>query len=243
MDTGRTRTVYFGVRHGKHLREGALYAQYPVGAKKEFIGALDSEQLERLQFLKCPAYLDEMNNVFSVPSQFDADFIIGDDYLESEKLKPSFFDDYITFHSPKDRLYGIKQNILMVAEDDDLEVSQMDAFMADNDYTRAIMTIPGKVNIGKYFRTLQHAFFVRKGFDRVHLKENEAMYYVKFHTNDKIKIVPFYWTEKIEYMARNIALTERAMHKWRPLKWYYDKMKATNFKKLLLKEIKDNLLG
>ena len=240
----KEEVIYYAYRNNDTQTHGLLYGQEPTVAKKDFIESFSDTK--ELRFLKCPAYMDQMKNVYSVPSQFDFDVNVENyqvSSLGSEPLSQDFFDSYITTHSPKDRLYGIRQNVIFIAESDSLKVSQEHPFLVDTKWARDVYTIPGKLDIGKYFRTLECAFIIRKNVKELHLKEGDPFYYMRFHTNKQIKLVPFYWSVEFEAMVSNLGFHGSATHKWRPLQWYYERVKKKGIKNLLLKEIKKNILG
>ena len=236
--------VYYAYRNTEKQTHGLLHGQEPRSAKQEFVRGLEAP--DRIDLLKCPAFMDSLANVFSVPSLFDFNITVNDSGIMSTGANPlqqDFFDDYVTSHSPEDKLYGLKQNIMFVAESDSLEMTQEHPSMVDTDWTRDVYTVPGKLDIGKYFRMLECGWFIKKGVKELNLNEGDTLYYARFHTTKKIKLVPFYWSPTFEALVLNMKVLGRGTHKWKPLQFYYDAVKKRNIKKLVMKEIKNNLMN
>ncbi len=235
--------VYYAYRNTESQPHGFLHGQEPRSAKQEFVRTL--EYADRVKFLRCPAFLDKMENVFSVSSLFDFNVSVKDSQIFTEGKNghdQDFFNNCVTTHSPEDKLYGLKQNAIFIAESDSLEMSQEHPFLADTDWTRDVYTVPGKLDIGKYFRMLECAWFIRKGVKKLSLNEGDPFYYARFHTQKTIKLVPFYWSPAFENLVMNMRSLGPDTHKWKPLKFYYDVVKKKNIKKLIMKEIKNNLM-
>lgn len=236
--------VYYAYRNTEAQTHGFLHGQEPRNAKQEFVQGL--EVPERIQVLRCPAFMDALSNVFSVPSLFDFNVTVEGSSIKSagtNLLPQEFFDSYVTNHSPEDKLYGLQQNIMFVAESDSLEMTQEHPSMVDTTWARDVYTVPGKLDIGKYFRTLECAWFIRKGVKELNLNEGDALYYARFHTTKKIKLVPFHWSPAFEELVLNMKFLGPGTHKWKPLQFYYDAVKKRNIKKLVMKEIKNNLMN
>ena len=107
---------------------------------------------------------------------------------------------------------------------------------------RAINIMPGKFDIGKYFRNIVFAFAVHNDIETIKVDEGEPLYYLRFHTKKKIKFVRFLLSNDIDLILKDFKFHGEAFHNWKPLKWYYDSVKSKKYKKLLIKKIKENIL-
>jgi hypothetical protein len=112
--------------------------------------------------------------------------------------------------------------------------------MEDNNITKKCICIPGTLDIGKWFRTTDFAFFLKKEYDSFDIKEGEIYQYIKFHTNEKIIFKQFKINTKLREYLRDInnAKNSRIL-KPRHLNEYYEMFKN---KKQIIKEIKSNLI-
>jgi len=230
--------VYYSYS-GKH---GMMYGNEPVLAKKLFLEGRDSKELG---FMRCPAFADHLKNVYSISVQHSIDLDIQDEFLTSNTMPQEFFDTQVKTFSGKERIYGFPQRLVFIAEDDSLEMSEESPFLSETQWSRDTNVIPGKLDIGKYFRALHCAFVIKKGVKKLKIEEGEPFFYLRFHTDKKIDFIPFYWTEEIDHIIKNFRFAggeNNEFHKWKPLKFYYDIVKKKNIKKLIMREIKKKLL-
>jgi hypothetical protein len=80
---------------------------------------------------------------------------------------------------------------------------------------------------------------MKDGYDEFKIEEGEIMYYLRFHTNEKIKFIQFYPSEKIkEISVSNMksAINTSSKHS---ADFFYNNFKT---KKIVEKEIKKNIL-
>ena len=124
--------IYYSYRNSQSQAHGFLHGLEPTSANKDFIASLDVS--ERVRFLRCPAYQDSVRNLYNVSSQFDMDLEVRNDSIGSDVLEQQFFDNYLTDHSPEDRLYGLRQNIIFIADSDSLEITQKHPSLVDTSW-------------------------------------------------------------------------------------------------------------
>jgi hypothetical protein len=235
-----TEIVYYAYANDVTNQHSMLYGQEPLPVKNEYIKGKD---VEELRFMKCPAFLDEVKNVYQINNQYNVDFDVKDDGLSSSVLPQDFFDTMFHTHSVKEKVYALKQNVVFIAKSDSLEISQQHANFSEESWHSNTITIPGKMDIGAYPRELNFAFHIKNGTDKLSLNEGDPLYYIKFHTTNKIKFVPFFWTPKFTEIKKNLKFHGTPFHKFKPLQFYYDVVKKKNIKKLIMKEIKNNLMN
>jgi hypothetical protein len=113
-------------------------------------------------------------------------------------------------------------------------------YLEDNNITQNCITIPGKFDIGKWFRMMDFAFFLRDGHDKFIIKSDEIYQYVHFDTNEKIVFKQFRMDETLHSYAKDILRSKDfKAKKVTALKDHYSLMKH---KKSIIKQIKDNLI-
>jgi hypothetical protein len=119
-------------------------------------------------------------------------------------------------------------------------MSAINPYMEQNVITERCITIPGTFNIGKWFRSIEFAFFLKKDFDTFEIKEEDIYQYIKFHTDEKIIFKQFKTTETIfNYLEDTNNAKASRLLKPRSLNDYY--VFFSN-KKNIIKEIKKNLI-
>ena len=231
--------VYYSYLNKEGQEHSALYGQEPSLVKKGFSANRDAKEL---RVLKCPSFQEFMHNVYEVASTHNLDIDVFDDCINTKTLGHEFFDN-VSVHSAKEKMYGFdSQAVMFVAKSDSLEITQESPFMSDTDWSSSVNVIPGKLDAGKYFRPLTCSFDIHKNVSNFKVKEGEPLYYVRFHTNKKIKFVPFLWTDSIDNITKDFRFHGEHFHTWKPLNFYYDVLQKKKYKNLLLKEIKISLL-
>ena len=149
--------VYYGVTNSPNRPHGLIHSKEPTPAIKEFVG-----DANELRFLKCPAYKDVMHNVFAMPSWFSLELSVNENNLSSKNAPQDFLDNYLTTHSNKYKVYAIEQSTMFIAQNDSLVMTQEPARMTDNLFTQSCNVISGTFDIGKHFRMLSCAFYIKK---------------------------------------------------------------------------------
>ena len=131
---------------------------------------------------------------------------------------------------------------VFVSEGDDLSITQEFPYFHDNDITRNIYIVPGTYNIGKHLpRSLEMSGKFKKP-GSITINEGDALYYVRFHTKEKIIFKKFIFTEQMRSVIKNnLSIREHTRNR-KSLGWWYNFVSRHNLKKYFLNEIKKNLL-
>ena len=113
-------------------------------------------------------------------------------------------------------------------------------FLMDNFISNNTICIPGKFDIGKWFRSIDIAFYLKDGHNNFKIKENEPLNYIKFDTDKKIIFKQFMMDTNVEkYLIPVLKSKSNRKSKPRSLYEYYNMFKN---KKKIIKEIKNNLI-
>ena len=97
-------------------------------------------------------------------------------------------------------MFEFHQDFVFFTEDPSLEMSLLPAYLEDNSVVNNTIMVPGKIDIGKYFRGLQFAFHMKQNCNKIIFNRKEICCYVKFHTKKKFKFKQFFWTPEINEM-------------------------------------------
>jgi hypothetical protein len=215
-----------------------LRAKQPEPIYSSFIKNI-KDQNSKLQL--CPSVKQYMNNTFSIKSIYDYSFQINEnENIFSNVYDQNFFDTHVQIRSTKDKLFSFKQQFLFFTDEDSLLMSAgIFPFLENNNITKKCIPIPGEVDIGKWFRQMDFAFYL-KNSDSFEIEENEIYQYTKFHTNKKINFKQFKITKELnDYLldVENAKISRKIKN--RPLQDYYFMLKH---KKYIIEEIKSNLI-
>jgi hypothetical protein len=102
------------------------------------------------------------------------------------------------------------------------------------------MIIPGRYDIGKWFRPLEFPFILKNEFDDFSVKREDILYYLKFYTNKNIIFKQFLPTDNINNFWKSTTdLNAYDNKRFGSIENFY---KMFKLKDKILKEIKENLV-
>lgn len=178
-------------------------------------------------FLKCPAHTDFMKNTFVFCAPFDITIDIKIDKENNKfnifckNISQEVFDQIIDTRFLYDRginpypVIGIDWLTVFTAPES-IQMQVMPAFMHYNDFTEKTTVIPGEFDIGKWTRPVELVFEIKKIQETVSIKKGDAISYIKFLSEERIKLVPNKtpWEEivkcnEIRSKNKNRPLSER----------------------------------
>jgi hypothetical protein len=187
---------------------------------------------------KCPAFKDSIKNTFSLQSIYDYSFDVYENRVESKMYDESFFDRHVEIRSLKEKTFSFNQWITFFTEENSLELTtNIFPFLEENNITKNCIMPPGKYDIGKWFRNIEFVFKLKEESNTFTINEDEVYQYIKFETNEKIELIPYFHDEEIEFLLKHIMKTKNYTDKKRNLQSYYEFYKI---KKILTKKIKNN---
>ena len=231
-------TIYWGA-NTCHSLEG-IRADAPISIlQKLFHERIPKNLVGEVDYNRCPALVDELINVYGVKSYYDYTLRFGKDGVSSPDYDQEFFDRHIITKSSN--LFFYRIIFAFFTEEPSLEMSLLPAYMEDNSVVNNTIMLPGKIDIGKYFRGLEFAFHVKQNCNEIIFNRKEICYYIKFHTKKKLKFKQFLWTPELEEMGLLMMAAKRNKYDFMNLDYYYNIFDRFNFKKKMLKNIKENL--
>lgn len=187
----------------------------------------------------CPSFNKNLNNLYALRSLYDYEFTIGNDEVKTPFYDKEFFDSHVTIRDFNNKFCSFKTKFIFFTDAPSLNVTFYEfPFLEDNNITQRCMPVSGQFDIGKWFRNSEFAFYLKDGYDTFKVERNEIFSYIRFHTDEKIVFKQFRMTEKLrEYNNDGFKLNFYGYLK--TLENYY---RSFRLKKLVLKEIEENLL-
>ena len=217
-----------------------LRAKEPEPIYKKFLKNLEDKSTT---IELCPSIKDYMKNTFSLKSLYEYHFktIDNEDGVFSDLYDQKFFNKHVIVRSAKEKLFSFSQKFIFFTEENSLKMSAaMFPFLEDNEITNRCIPIPGTFDIGRWFRPIEFAFYLKNSYNRFEIKEEDIFQYIKFYTEEKIIFKQFYVNEKIiKYAGDGSKAKDYRINKARQLQNYYSMLKH---KKNIIKEIKNNLI-
>jgi hypothetical protein len=202
---------------------------------------------QKASVLSCPAFKEKMRNTFVFKSSIESHYSYETDEIGEVKFNP--LNKNFAPLSVQ-RVPGLDFGPTLIVEtpyiffaDSDLEASFSQPIFHPQGYTKYGSVVPGKFNIGSWFRPYFFEIQMWNKDGELLIKEDEPMFYVEFLTNKNIKLVRFKYTRKLGTYAQHCVSAPSIFGKNFPLIKRYKKFKDSRMNELILKEIKENILG
>lgn len=218
----------------------------PISLRKELLSNRNRENSHD-NFFKCPATKSVMENTFVWKSPVnssanlkivDNDILIKDSSDGEKKMFVWFINHMPTLDS--NILIKFSYNIIFFAEED-VDVMYTAPFFSNAPHMQSGAIVPGKFNIGSWFRPFNTEFNLWKNVTSISIKEDEPLAYFTFLTDKKINLRQFRMSADAQKIAQSTVLSS----KWFPNKTLvqrYDFFRRRKMRSVILKEIKDNLV-
>jgi hypothetical protein len=196
---------------------------------------------QNLSLNYCPSFNNSLNNVYAIRSLYDYEFKIENSSVTTNLYNQEFFDDHVLIRSIEKKFFTFYNQYVFFTEEETLDMyAYQYPFFEENNITERCIIIPGKFDIGKWFRPLEFPFILKNNFNEFKVENDEILYYIKFDTNKKIKFTQFKYTEKIDSLIMDdTQMSSGLKPRLKPISWWYENFKLKNH---VLKEIKNNIL-
>jgi hypothetical protein len=201
---------------------------------------VNNNYFENTGVIHCPAFRDSLKNMFSLKSLYSYQFSIYEDRIESSSHDEKFFNDHVVIRSFQDRTFSFTQWISIFTEEDSLPITvNINPYLENNEISKRCMMPTGTYDMAKWFRNLEFVFKLRPEYDQFIINENDIYQYIKFHTDKKIKFIPYRHDGEISSFMEDIVRSRNYLSNRGNLEGYYKFYKT---KKLIAKKIKERIL-
>lgn len=180
-------------------------------------------------YLKCPAHTDFLKNTFIFCAPFDLTIELNicnltntiKVYCEniSQEMFESIVDTRFLINNSSNSQYpllGIDWLTVFTTKISTM-IQVLPAFMHRNNFTEKTTIIPGEYDISSWTRPIETLFEIRSNNEKIVIKKGDAVSYIKFLSNDHVKLTKSTtpWKEIVE------CNTIRNTAKFRPLNERY----------------------
>jgi len=222
--------------------KATVWGKEPVSILKKHWKDRNREEWKN-DFRACPSVKNFYYNVYGIPALRDYHLNISSTETRSKLLNQEYYDREVVVTSQDKRSiqYG---TIFLFTEQKSLLVTASYPPFLEKTIQHANY-ITGQIDIGKYPRGLQASIEFLHDTDW-NIQKDDLLWYIKFHTKEKIKFIPFMLTEKIITLFRHAPGLKYITEREKPftsLIPFYNSIKNAGIKKMLAKEIKQNLSG
>jgi hypothetical protein len=216
-----------------------MRAEEPAAVLPEFIR---NDKMSESRILRCPAFRNELHNVFGVKSIYDYEFSVNTDTREvsTTTYDQQFYNRHVIVRSMKERTFTFSQEMIFFTDESSLMMSgDLFPYLEDNNITERCIVYPGQFDIGRWYRPVEFAFKLKDRYNTFKIEAGEIYQYIRFHTDNNIKFIQFRETPKLNEILKDIVQIRSNKKGIFSLDYYYERFKL---KKLIMKEIKENLL-
>jgi hypothetical protein len=188
---------------------------------------------------QCPAIKDGFDNTFVYKSPYDYSLEVTNKDVKSLDWTQEFFDKHIKLRDISCRALSITmgQPIFYTAEDS-LFLEQKPPFWHSSMFNDANYFVGG-FDCAKHFRVMDLAVQFRND-TKVDIKEGDALYYVKFHTDAKVKLKRFFFTPELREYLYMFEEQRDSTRKIKPLSFWYSRAKKLGYKRRVLQLLEQN---
>lgn len=200
---------------------------------------------ESSMYSQCPGYTNFFKNMFIVraPVDINLKYEVNNDgnvriYMEDKDQY--FYDKHVTVkkYSAKQQIIHLNWHRYLFSESS-LQVSQIQPFFHKNGLSDHYVAT-GTYDISKWIRPFYPNITLNSG--ELNIKRGDVLYYLKFHTEDKVNLKYFEKTDRIEELKEECIGVKSECPGLR-LKTLYKMFAKGDYNKRIIKEIKNNLTG
>jgi hypothetical protein len=197
---------------------------------------------EDSSIFQCPSVTSLLKNTFALKNSLESSFSIVDNEVMSLS-KTKVGGEIIREGSLKNQiLFNYNLKWIFFAESDDMNMRLTSPFFSQTQHLKYGSIVPGQINIGMWFRTINLEYNLWPGIKTFKVEENEDLAYVSFDSQKKINLVRFEMNDKLKSYSNSTSNASSWEPKV-PLLKRYQRFKDTNMKELILKEIKNNIVN
>lgn len=230
----RTINIFWSCLEPEWMR-----AEEPEAVLSKFIR---NDKMTESRIPLCPAFRNELHNVFGIKSIYDYEFSVNTETNEvsTTVYDQKFYNRHVILRSMKERVFTFSQEMIFFTDDSSLVMSgDLFPYLEDNNITERCIVYPGQFDIGRWYRPIEFAFKLKDRYNSFKIEAGEIYQYIRFHTDNNIKFIQFRETPKLNQMLKDITETRSNKKGIFSLDYYYERF---TLKKLIMKEIKENLL-
>lgn len=240
-------TVYWAVVDGRDqgIDRQIMFVE-PMPLRKMLFDNRNKNNKSRQNFFKCPAVVDIINNVFvwKSPKKTSVEIKVIDGRVEANKrYENDDYFDWSTEHPPtieKNILVTLDYHIIFFCEEE-VDIMLTAPYFTNAPHLKDGAIVPGKFNVGAWFRPINAEFNLWNGKTSISFEENDDIAYFTFLTDKKVVLQEFKMTPDLVRIATSMVSSISWMpHK--PLRDRYDAFRRRKLRGVILNKIKQSLV-
>jgi len=224
-----------------------LNCEEPKPVVRDLKQLYETTTIHRLHtsFIRCPCIHEHLKNTFTINSPIDLTFTWDGNTIYTKDYNQMTFDKLFELRDVHAGLISLNLSQYIFFTEYDCDMTVTGAYMSNNDMSKYSTVLPGRVNISKWFRNTDLALFIREKNKEITIKKGDPLMYVKFHTDERIKLQKFYLTNEIYELQKHVLKqkefqTDKSVTRY--LKSIYNTFNNSKIKSKILSEINKNLM-
>ena len=222
----------------------ALRVEEPISLQNNFFERYPTDQQDG--YSRCPSIRNFFINLYGLKSVYDyrIDFDLNNNNSIRSNDYTSEFLHRLLVRNYESGLFSWPTDYVFFTDADSLEMEITPAFLENNDFANKTTLISGTFDIGKWYRPVDCAFHLKERKSSVQFLMKDFLMYMRFRTDEKITFKYFTFSQELHDFTRQLMTIKD--HKYPSkdssvLSYYYNLFAKRNFKKKILKMIKQNL--
>tara|TARA_Y100001973_G_scaffold69557_1_gene101502 strand:+ start:249 stop:965 length:717 start_codon:yes stop_codon:yes gene_type:complete len=188
----------------------------------------------------CPSFSNLVKKIFPAKFPFDTKYIRKDQdiipdskhFLRAKSEHLSSFKNCINF-TPSLRYIFFSE--------EDVNMTLTSPYFSKSPHMRFGNVTPGSFNISKWFRQIAFEFTLWPESDKIEFKKGEHIAYCHFDTKNDIEFVQFTMSDELDKIQR-VCVTSSNWAPQESLCTRYDRFDKSNLNKIVMREIKKNIV-
>ena len=195
-------------------------------------------------YFACPAFQDLADNTFIARATLTGDVgIRGDQFVplnDRSQVTAQLFQWWPNSRKQY-RVLNFDHRLLFFSEAP-LTMSTSPAFMHRTDWQTKLGYIPASYDISRWLRPLQGTYEVMPNVQDLNVREDDPMYYLKFHTDEKVRLRRFKMTPEVHGVAHG-CVHYKMFRPQSSLRRVYEAFEQSHLPKQVMDSIRANLLN
>jgi|TARA_B110000977_G_C10896381_1_gene423466 hypothetical protein len=199
---------------------------------------------------KCPAVIDESKNTFKINSPVDMNITFSEDFtgINSKYQQDfEFIKHFIGQFGPDGVIQLSAPSYLFFCEEP-LTMTQLPPYYEQSNFVDNCIGLSATFNINSWFRPVKPSFKLRDNKRTIDINTTDALMYLKFNTEEKVKLIRF---DASSFMNINAPIMQSILgfkmntknpHAPTGLMAGYEAFIRARYNKRIIKIIKENLL-
>jgi len=229
----KTTIIYWAVFSSLDLQTRQNLLMKDIESVRKNLASKINSKNNKSSYMACVSYHEYFKNTYILKHPYTTEWQY---YTNNNNLFNLRLDDSAFVNS-----YLVDYDLQWIFfSEDDVELETTPAFFHQKESDKYGHVLAGSFNISKWFRPISLSWQLWENVQEIKFKEDDAIAYLKFKTKNKIKLVRFEMTPKLEEIANgcsavkqivpNLALTE-----------LYEKFTKSNRNKIIMREIKTSI--